>query len=168
MKKYILGLVLGLIIALPVSAQTSTRAALIAQLIAQINILQAQIRPLQQRQFVPTGTSGAAVVFYAQSSGLRLDYLQEVGASQRNVLTLGHPVTIIGTGFSSSMKVIISGQRPTEQAYTAVMGATYISPNSLSLILPSDVPTSALDIHLADVTSRTSRVSNTLQATVTP
>ncbi len=117
---------------------------------------------LQARQLTPRVPVGPAAVFFPKNGTITLTYLQMVGENTRNQVESGKLVTAAGSGFQSTMKVIVNGQAANDQAYTYVLTAYPTSPTALSFVFPADAPEGDLDIHLADGTTRISRVSNTL------
>lgn len=159
MKKVILALVLGLALAQPAFAQTANQATIVA-LMKEVVRLQTQLLALlQSRVGVPVGP---AAVFFPKNVPIKLDYVLMNGETTRNQVEPGKVVTAAGSGFQSTMKVIVNGQQANDKAYTYVLTAYPSSPSTLSFVFPSDAPEGTLDVHLADGTTRFSRVSNTL------
>ena len=163
MKKLILALVLSLFLAQPVLAQTTKQATIIT-LMKEVVRLQTQLLTLlRQQRFAPTVPVGPAAAFFPKNVPIKLNYvLMSPGANTRNQVEPGKLVMAVGSGFQATMKVIVNGQAANDQAYTSVLTAYPSSATTLAFIFPADVPEGTLDIHLADGTTRISRVSNTL------
>lgn len=177
MKKFIVALILGLILAQPAlaqggpaSAQALSSESKLVELMTRLLSIQAQIIARLQERYpapapVPTPTPPVrppVAAVYPVTAPIRLNYLQGLRTEERNQSQAGEMVTAYGSGFTSTMKVIIHGQAANEQAYTYVLTTYPVSATALSFLFPLDAPDGILDVYLADGTTRISRVSNTL------